>query len=194
MKKTKIITTAIGLCLAASMFAGCSEAANGETVQASRLEGGQTQISVEISATAADYEGYVYTYMGYDIVMGSEVEPYIAAFGEADEEFEALDCAGQGMAYVYAYPGFFIYTKDINGVSIIESVQIKDSLTDFHGVHVGDNIDDVRAAMKAVYGEPSEDWEYGFLYRLGNTELGFYPGEGRALGELDEIRIDYKYN
>lgn len=184
MKKTRIFTTAIGLCLAASMLAGCSQS-SGETAVASRIEGGQTQISVEGSASPSTAEGYVFNYMGYDIIMGSDVQTYLDAFGEADDEFEALDCAGQGMAYVYSYPGFFIYTKE----GIIENVLIEDSLTDFYGVHVGDTIDDARAAAKTVFGEPFEDWGVGFKYRLGNTELSYFSEDGET---IYQIRIDYK--
>ena len=46
MKKIKIITAAIGLCMAASLFAGCNNQ-TGESAQVSRIEGGQTKISVE---------------------------------------------------------------------------------------------------------------------------------------------------
>ena len=46
MKKTKIMTAAIALCMAATMFAGCSTNETvGETAVATRIEGGQTQVS-----------------------------------------------------------------------------------------------------------------------------------------------------
>ena len=56
MKKTKIMTAAVALCMAAAVFAGCSsEPASGETAVATRIEGGQTQIAIENSA--ADLSG-----------------------------------------------------------------------------------------------------------------------------------------
>lgn len=188
MKKTRIITTALGLCLAASMLAGCSQETGGETVQASRMDGGQTQISVEESATqAATTDGYVFTYMGYDIIMGSEVQPYLDAFGDPEDEFEAASCAGQGMDHIYSYPGFFLYTREENGVSIVDAVQITDSITNYNGAHVGDKIDDV----KAIFGEPADDWGFGFSYASGNTELRFFSENGET---IDEIEIILKQN
>ena len=183
MKKTRIITTAIGLCLAASMFAGCSQTSD-ETAVASRIEGGQTQISIEESESqSVSADGYVFTYMGYDIVMGSEVQQYLDAFGEPDDEFEAASCAGQGMDHIYSYPGFFLYTREENGVSIVDAVQITDSLTDYNGAHVGDKIEDV----KAIFGEPADDWGYGFTYSSGNTELRFMSEDQVTVSEIQII-------
>ncbi|MBR5755849.1 MAG: hypothetical protein IKX97_08550 [Erysipelotrichaceae bacterium] len=183
MKKTRIFTTAIGLCLAASMFAGCSQTSD-ETAVASRIEGGQTQISIEESeGQPVSADGYVFTYMGYDIVMGSEVQQYLDAFGEPDDEFEAASCAGQGMDHIYSYPGFFLYTREENGVSIVDAVQITDSLTDYNGAHVGDKIEDV----KAIFGEPADDWGYGFTYSSGNTELRFMSEDQVTVSEIQII-------
>ena len=188
MKKTRVITTAVALCLAASMFAGCTDTSSKETAQASLIEGGQTQISIESSETkAATTDGYVFTYKGYDIVMGSEAQQYIDAFGEPDDEFEAASCAGQGMDRIYSYPGFFLYTREENGVSIVDAVQIKDSITDYNGAHVGDKIEDV----KAIFGEPADDWGYGFSYASGNTELRFFCEDGAT---IDEIEVILKQN
>ena len=64
MKKTKIITAAVGFCVAASMMAGCSSqggsTGGGETAAATRIEGGQTQIAIENSA--ADLRGAIRGY------------------------------------------------------------------------------------------------------------------------------------
>ena len=89
MKKEKIITATIGLCLAASLLAGCNET-TGESAAASQLGGGQTQISVENSQGAAvSTEGqYCFNFNGYTIMPGMEVQPIIAALGDNYEFLE----------------------------------------------------------------------------------------------------------
>ena len=62
MKKTRLITAAIGLCMAASLMAGCSgqsgsSGSEGGSAEVQRLEGGQTQITVEAAGAVDSYEG-----------------------------------------------------------------------------------------------------------------------------------------
>lgn len=169
MKKIKLLTVTMGLCVAASLFAGCNNG-TGETAAASRIDGGQTQISVETSGGAdnkAPEGGYKFTYKGFDVVPGAEAAPVIKAFGEPKDQFEGASCAGQGLDIIYTYDGFKIYAYEENGVELIDGVEIEDSLIDCNGLHVGDKLDDA----KNVFGTPTQEDEFGLLYRSGNTAV-----------------------
>ena len=169
MKKTKIITATIGLCVAASLFAGCSNGSTGETAQASRLEGGQTQISVEVTQATSAVTGDVYkfTYKGYDIIPGKDATALLASLGDAEDIFSAASCAGQGLATAYTYPEFVLYTYEENGQELIDGIEIENPLTDCDGVHVGDKIE----VAKATFGTPVQEDDYGILYTAGNTGI-----------------------
>ena len=72
MKKTRLITGAIGLCMAAALMAGCSgqsgsgSGSEGGSAEVQRLEGGQTQITVEAAGVVDSYEGeYGFIHNGY---------------------------------------------------------------------------------------------------------------------------------
>lgn len=168
MKNIKLITATVGLCVAATLFAGCNNS-TGESASASRIDGGQTQISVEASGSSqnAPADGYKFTYKGYDVVPGAEAAPIIKAYGEPLDVFEGASCAGQGLDIIYTYPGFKIYAYEENGIELIDGVEIEDSLIDCGGVRVGDKLDDA----KAVYGTPTQEDEFGLLYRSGNTAI-----------------------
>lgn len=171
MKKTNFITAVIGTCLAASLFAGCSSnGSSGETAQATRIEGGQTQISVEASVTANQVpEGkYKFTYNGFDIVPGADAAPILKALGEPSEEpYQGASCAGQGLDTIYEYNGFTLFTHALNGDEYITGVEIEDSLTDCGGLFVGDPV----SKAKELYGEPKTEDDYGISYTDGATEL-----------------------
>ena len=168
MKKTKIITSVIGMCIIASLFAGCNGETK-ETAAASRIDGGQTQISVENSETqavAADGE-YAFSYNGYKIVPGSEAEPALAALGDDYERMEVASCAYQGVDIIYSYPGFTLYAFSDSGVEYINVIEVEDSLIDCGGVSVGDSV----SIAKNVYGTPAVEDDFGLVYRSGKTEI-----------------------
>ena len=170
MKKTKIIAATLGLCMAAALFAGCNQPSSGETAQAVRLDGGQTQISVEASnqSESGNVEGYAFTYRGYSIMPGANAESVLAALGDPIEEpYQAASCAGQGLDTTYTYAGFLIQTYTDNGVELIRGIIVEDPLTDCNGVRVGQTVDEA----KAVFGTPEQVDDYGLLYISGNTAL-----------------------
>ena len=171
MKKTGIITTAIVLCMAASLMAGCSQGggeATGATAAATRIEGGQTQISIEAAETEAVPEGkYRFSYNGFDIVPGSKVESALAAFGDDYDRMEVASCAYQGVDIVYTYPGFTLYAYTDAGVEYINVIEVTNSLINCGGISVGDSI----KKAKEIFGQPDVEDDFGVLYRSGKTEL-----------------------
>ena len=166
MKKTRIITTVIGACVIAAVFAGCGgKTGTGETAQASLIGGGQTQISVEVTQNVAT-DCYKFSYMGYDIVPWAPAAPILEILGEEQEYFEGLSCAGEETAHIYLYPEFeFSTVGTANEPEIIDGVRITNALIDFNGVHVGDKTD----VAKAVFGAPAYEDDFGFKYVKGNT-------------------------
>ena len=117
MKKTKIMTAAIALCMAATMFAGCSTNETvGETAVATRIEGGQTQIAIENSdvETGEAVRGYAFSHNGYEIGIGSNEELVFTAMGEPSDSEAVANCAGLGMGINnYYYDGrVFIQIAD----------------------------------------------------------------------------------
>ena len=183
MKKEKIISATIGLCLAASLLAGCDKGGNGETVAASQLGGGQTQISVENSQGASvSTEGqYCFSFNGYQIMPGTEVAPAIAVLGENYEFLEQASCAGQGTDRAYMYPGFTIGAYKSEGVEYIKTIVIVDSLTDCNGLHVGDSFADAKAAL----GTPDYEDDFILICKASNTQLWINAENG--MGEITEI-------
>jgi len=182
MKKEKIISVTMGLCLAASLFAGCDKGGNGETVAASQLGGGQTQISVENSQGASvSTEGqYCFSFNGYTIMPGTEVQPIIAALGDNYEFLEDFSCAHQGSDTFYMYEGFTIMCAKTDS-EIITKIIIEDSLTDCNGLHVGDSFADA----KALLGTPAYEDDFLLKYVASDTEL--YINSGNGTGEITEI-------
>ena len=172
MKKTKLITAVIGTCLIASLLAGCNNTngSTGETAQASRIEGGQTQISVEASeiTNQAPASKYTFTHNGFAIVPGTDAKPVLDSLGEPeDAPYQGASCAGQGLDTIYEYAGFTLYTHALNDDEYITGVEIENSLTDCGGLFVGDSI----SKAKEIYGEPMTQDDYGISYSDGSTEL-----------------------
>ena len=181
MKKEKIISVTMGLCLAASLFAGCDKS-TGETVAASQLGGGQTQISVENSQGASvSTEGqYCFSFNGYQIMPGTEVQPTLAALGDKYEFIEDFSCAHQGSDTFYMYEGFTIMCAKIDD-EIITKIIIDDSLIDCNGLRVGDSFADA----KALFGTPVIEDDFLLKYVASDTEL--YINSATGTGEITEI-------
>lgn len=170
MKKTRIITAAIGLCVAASIMAGCSDGGStAESAAVQRLEGGQTQITVETSANTADSEGeYGFTYNGYKIIPGTETKEAIAILGDDYEIFENASCAGQGMDVVYMYPGVSLGAyREVDGVERVNVIQVTDAIIDCGGMRVGDTV----ASAKALLGNPDSEDAYSLCYKANKTQI-----------------------
>ena len=185
MKKIKIITAAIGLCVAASLFAGCNNQ-TGESAQVSRIEGGQTKISVENGGSDNAVSGaYKFSYKGYDIVPGADIGPVIDTLGEPVDTKIGASCAGQGFSTLYSYSGFTIYGHEDNGVETVEGIEIDDPLIDCGGVRVGQTLEDA----KKIYGEPFQEDDFGVLYRSGSTELQINSDEFHTIISIMYRRV-----
>lgn len=174
MKKTKIITAAVGFCVVASMMAGCSSqggsTGGGETAAATRIEGGQTQISVEATVgddTSAEGE-YGFKYNGYTIMPGTKTDEAIAILGDDYEPYEGASCAGQGMDVVYTYSGLQLGAyRGTDNVELIQVIEIEDSIYDCGGIHVGDSL----TAAKGILGTPDAEDDFGVIYKGTKTQL-----------------------
>lgn len=170
MKKTRIITAAIGLCVAASIMSGCSDGGStGESAAVQRLEGGQTQITVETTANTADAEGeYGFTYNGYKIIPGTASQDAIAILGDDYESFEAFSCAGQGTDVTYMYPGVNLGAyRELDGVERVNVIQVTDAIIDCGGIRVGDSI----SSVKAILGNPDSEDAYSLCYKASKTQI-----------------------
>lgn len=176
MKKTRLITAAIGLCMAAALLAGCSSqggGSTGETVAAQRLEGGQTQIAVEPLTALDSLEGeYGFIHNGYKIAPGMLWNDAKAILGDDYDEKVRADCGSDAIGNIYWYDGFnyTINSKQKIGtdVEVIDFIEMGDPLIDCGGFHVGDNVEDV----KAVLGTPDVDLGLaGVEYWGNNTKL-----------------------
>ncbi len=169
MKKTKIMTAAVALCMAAAMFAGCSsEPTSGESAVATRIEGGQTQIAIENSEadTSMDNE-YGFTYNGYKVYPGMQSSEALAILGDDYDQREDASCAGQGVDVAYMYQGFTLGAYRDNGVELIEVIQVDDSIIDCGGIHVGDSL----KAAKEILGTPTTEYDFGVAYKGIKTQL-----------------------
>jgi hypothetical protein len=179
MKKTKIMTAAIALCMAATMFAGCSTNETvGETAVATRIEGGQTQIAIENSdvETGEAVRGYAFSHNGYEIGIGSNEELVFTAMGEPSDSEAVANCAGLGMGINnYYYDGrVFIQIADTTGT--VTQIFISDPIIDCGGVAVGDSVD----AVTSVYGEPSFQSEFIVEYKKDGMTLQFELENGKV--------------
>lgn len=169
MKKTKIMTAAIALCMAAAMFAGCStNETAGETAVATRIEGGQTQIAIENSEVDTSMENeYGFTYNGYKIYPGMPASEALAICGDDYDQRVDKSCAGQGEEVTYTYQGFTIEAYRDQGVELIKVIQIDDPIIDCGGFHIGDSLKDT----KALLGTPTSEYEFGAVYKGTKTQL-----------------------
>ena len=180
MKKTKIITAALGLCVMASVFAGCGNGSGstGETGAAVRIEGGQTQISVEASTVDAvsSVKGYSIKHNGYEIGIGSTEDQVLAAMGEPSDTEQVANCADEGLGtnYYYSADSVIIQIAAAGGVT---QITIKDPIIDCGGVSVGDSVD----AVKAAYGEPAEQTDFIIQYKKDGMVLQFEIEGGKVV-------------
>ena len=182
MKKTRIITAALGLCLTASMIAGCSDGGStGETGGAAvRIEGGQTQISVEASAAdvSATLKGFTFKHNGYELGIGSTRDDVLTAMGEPYDEQQVMNCADDAMgAGLFYFEGRVYF--EVSGKGGVTQITISDPVIDCGGVSVGDTVDKVTAA----YGDPDELTDYICIYKKDGMVLKF----GIEGGKVSEI-------
>lgn len=179
MKKTKIMTAAIALCMAATMFAGCSTNETvGETAVATRIEGGQTQIAIENSdvETGEAVRGYAFSHNGYEIGIGSNEELVFTAMGEPYKVDLTTSCAGLGFHdEIWYYEGrVIIYASQ--ETQEVDEIYVGEPIIDCGGVSVGDSAE----AVTAVYGEPDFQSEYLIEYKKDGMTLQFHLENGKV--------------
>lgn len=179
MKKTKIITAALSLCVMASMFAGCDNGggSTGETGAAVRIEGGQTQISIEASVgeAVAAVKGYSIKHNGYEIGIGSTEDSVITAMGEPEKSEEVANCADEGLgSNFYYYDGRVII--EIAAAGGVTQISVSDPIIDCGGVSVGDSTD----AVTAAYGQPDEQTDFIIQYKKDGMVLQFQMEGGKV--------------
>lgn len=179
MKKTKIMTAAIALCVAATMFAGCSTNETvGETAVATRIEGGQTQIAIENSdvETGEAVRGYTFSYNGYDIGIGSKEDFVFAVMGEPYDVVKTSDCASVNFldAIQYYEGRVIIYAPE--ETQEVNRIYVEEPIIDCGGVSVGDSAE----AVTAVYGEPDFQSEYVIEYKKDGMTLQFHLENGKV--------------
>ena len=167
MKRIKILTAAVSLAMAASLLAGCNGAPN-ESAQASRIEGGQTQVSINVNNGQNAPQGdFKFTYKGYAAVPGAPAAPVIEAFGEAQDQEIKYSCASDGTDITYYYPGFKLFTIEDAAGWTIYRIEVEDPLIDCLGLHVGQTVSDA----KKLFGEPVQEYDFGVIFVSGATEL-----------------------
>ena len=184
MKRIKIITAALSLLMAATLFAGCNNQ-TGESAQVSRIEGGQTKISVDNGGSSAASGTYKFSYKGYEIGLGDTLGKVSEVLGEPTEVRSGASCAFEGFDVEYYYSGFVILAKKESedaeeGVSVIDTIIIDDPLIDCGGIHVGQTLEDA----KKIYGDPVEEDDFGAIYRSGSTELQFSSDEFHTITQI----------
>lgn len=180
MKKTKIITTAVLACVAASVFAGCNNGGStGESAEVTRIEGGQTQIAVESSAVDANTEvkGYSFERNGYKVGIGSTEEVVLAAMGEPEDIEDVANCATGGLGSNYLYFDNRVEIQIPANSNGVAQIIIQDPVIDCGGVSVGDTADKV----KATYGEANDESEYILQYKKDGMILQFDLEGGKVV-------------
>lgn len=187
MKKTKIITAALGLCVMASMFAGCGNGggSTGETAAPSLIEGGQTTIAVEasVSDTVATSGGYTFTHNGYSVGPGMPIDPVLSALGDDYDEEAWANCAYDELGTVYIYDKLDLILREAKGE--ICEISISGPILDCGGVSVGDSAE----AVKAAYGEPFEQTDFIYQYKSDKTILVFELENGKVVGIFYSLDI-----
>ena len=192
MKRIKIITAAISLCMAATLFAGCNNASD-ESAAVSRIDGGQTKINVDNGGGDNSSAGdYTFFYKGYEIALGEKLGKYLDILGEPNDKLEGDSCNHDGMDLEYYYPGFVIRcikeNEDVpDEEAFIKQIDIDDAIIDCNGIRVGQKISDA----KAVFGTPDQEDEFAIIYRSGNIVFTILNNE---VGEIIGIRFEYTFN
>lgn len=186
MKKTKIITVALGLCMTASLFAGCGGSTTHETAAASLIAGGETQSTIaaaqNVTATGTKF---ALNYNGYKIYPGMNVDEALSILGDNYDEFAQANCAGQGMGYDYVYDDYQLQlmVPNSNADRSISMIVVEGNLIDCGGVYVGDPID----KAKEVFGEPSQGDEIALIYNSGSIRMTVFS---EGTGNITNIQLE----
>lgn len=190
MKKTKIITATIGLCMAAAFLAGCNSGTEGsrETVAASLVAGGQETVAADPSQgeTVGKTSPYTINYNGYKVAPGMNPEEVVSILGDDYDYVATANCGGQGagMSYLYFDGGLELQAIEKNGVEVIVAIIVESNMIDCSGFYIGDSMDKV----KQVYGEPNDKNEAD-----GNAFYEYDSDEYKLQLEVENDKITRVY-
>lgn len=178
MKKTKIMTAAIALCMAATMFAGCSNGGStGDAGAAIRIEGGQTQISIDPAELSVPVKGYAFQHNGYDIGIGSKENYVFAVMGETYDAEPTANCAGEGMGIDNYYYDRRVRIQIADKTSEVTQIEITEPVIDCGGVSVGDSAE----AVTSMFGEADYQSEILIKYKKDGMTLHFELENGKVV-------------
>ncbi|MDR0812933.1 MAG: hypothetical protein LBO63_02875 [Oscillospiraceae bacterium] len=117
-------------------------------------------------------DGWVLTYKGADIYLGSKLDDLIAKVGEPTGRHETADCAFGAVGYTIDFRDSSTYlrltTTQFDGVDCIMTIEfMDDSVKTNEGLQLGDSADKVKEAL----GEPQETQDTIWKYIKGGTSL-----------------------
>ena len=121
--------------------------------------------------TTADKLGFIFSYQGTDIVLGSDATGLTDKLGAYQSEFEAESCAFVGgVDRTYTYDSFVLNTSSPDEVYYVTSVLLtNDLVATQEGVAIGASLAEVTAA----YGEEYEQSVNAYKYTKDQTTLTF---------------------
>lgn len=176
MKKTKIMTAAIAMCMAAAMFVGCSKGSSGDAGAAIRIEGGQTQISIDPDELSEPIEGYAFQHNGYDIGIGSKENYVFAVMGEPYDAKPTANCAGEGMGIDNFYYDGRVRIQIAEKTREVTEIEITEPVIDCGGVSVGDSAE----TITSVFGDADYQSDILIEYKKEGMTLHFELANGKV--------------
>ncbi|MDR1822168.1 MAG: hypothetical protein LBQ91_07015 [Oscillospiraceae bacterium] len=116
-------------------------------------------------------DGWMLTYKGADIYLGSKLDDLIAKVGEPKGRIETADCAFGTIGFMVDFPGLQLTTTQLDGVDYIMAFELMDdSIKTNEGLLLQTDSGD---KVKELMGEPQETREEFWIYTKGGTSLTF---------------------
>lgn len=171
MKKAGLSKVILGLCILSTCFlAGCGsdtsdkkDTPNNKVEQNSEDKGNQDNNS---SASGT----YVFVGNGVELCVDMDMATVSGKLGEPNSFFEEPSCAAEGIAKIYTYSGFEIYTYPDGDRDLIQYISLKDdSVATPEGIDLSKTKDDIISA----YGSDYEQKGNSLVYTKGNGKLVF---------------------
>lgn len=119
---------------------------------------------------AAVNAGYVFERDGVQITVDMDMSEILDQLEEPNSSYEQPSCAAQGIARIYAWPGFEIETYPDGDVDRIACIVLKD---DTVATAEGVDLSMTKADIIAVYGSDYEESETGMVYGKDGAKLCF---------------------